>query len=624
VDLRALWRRVPTTFARVPLRWKILVAVAVVPIIMTMAAIGILTRGVTEQAFQEMHEALQRTSLLLENTIAARTEALTVTSDVIVRDPRFFATLSLPGTARDRWYRTTVQDVASDFIEVARTDLFEVLDRNGRVAASVGRDHTTAAGRTDLIESAGKSGRAAGLVVEGDRQYQATLTPIMVHGQRAGTLLLGTDIGASLAHDLQVATQSEVSFVIDGAVTGTTLEPDVLVAAGLADLSAGTADAANPKGMELVRAGSETYLTLVRPLPGAPAGSRHYYVMQRSVDAGILYLRRLQAMMVQLGLAAVIAAFGIGVFVSSRITRPILEVVRGAEEMERGNYDHPIDVHGGDELGYLANRFVTMRRHEQTYVNSLREVARLKSEFISVASHELRTPVSVIRGYHEMFAQGQLGPLTDEQRRVLGVIEEHVNGLARIAENATRVAQIEGERLTLYLGTHDLGRIIEDAASAALAGADGRNVEVMVDVQPGLEAVTVDGPRLLDAVIQLVRNGIRFTPDGGRVEVAASMTPQGVRIDVTDTGIGIAEDALSRLFDRAVTVRDSLRHHSSNTLEFNSAGLGLGLSIVRGIVEAHGSELKVESEIGRGSTFRFVLPSGMLFPAGHGGARRTA
>lgn len=605
--LAALPGRLAGWIGRTPLLTKILFATVIVPMVLIVSVIGVINRGMSERALADMHEDLQRTALLLESTLSARSEALTMTAGVIVRDPRFFATLSLPGSASDRWYRTTVRDVADDFHEVADTDLFEVLDRKGRLVASVGRHHTSDEGRAWIANEAA-SGRRVGIVIEDARQWQVTLTPISVHDRRVGTLVLGTEIGATLATDLQKVTQSDVSFVIDGAVTGTTLEPDLVVAAGLTDPNLLVGDPDGPSAPEVVHAGEHTLLTLARGLPGAPAGSRTYYVMQRSLEAEMSTLQRLRTTLVQLGVAAVLAALAIGLFVSTRITRPILQVVRGAEEMERGNYDHPIETYGQDELGYLANRFTMMRRHEQVYVNSLQEVARLKSEFISVASHELRTPVSVIRGYSEMFASGRLGPLTDEQRRVLSVIDEHVNGLARIAEDATRVAQIEGERMVLFRDEQDVGRIVEDAAASALAGAREREVEVTVEVGTGLDAVHVDGPRLLQAVLQLVRNGIRFTPDGGRVEVSAAREHGMVVIDVVDTGVGIPEPMLPRLFDRVVTVRDSLRHHSSNTLEFNSAGLGLGLSIARGIVEAHGGELRVESTPGTGSRFTISIP----------------
>jgi signal transduction histidine kinase len=123
-----------------------------------------------------------------------------------------------------------------------------------------------------------------------------------------------------------------------------------------------------------------------------------------------------------------------------------------------------------------------------------------------------------------------------------------------------------------------------------------------------MRPVHVDRARLVDAIANVVANGIRFTPDGGSVTVRARDLGDRVEIEVADTGIGISEEQQRRLFDRSILVRDARHHHSSQTLEYNSAGLGLGLSIAGGIVRAHGGALNVESEVGRGSTFTIVLP----------------
>jgi signal transduction histidine kinase len=117
--------------------------------------------------------------------------------------------------------------------------------------------------------------------------------------------------------------------------------------------------------------------------------------------------------------------------------------------------------------------------------------------------------------------------------------------------------------------------------------------------------LAVDGPRLTEAVANLVRNALRFTPDGGRVEVRTRWQAPWLDIEVEDDGIGIAPERQDQIFERGILARDSRNHHSSTTLEFNSAGLGLGLAITRGIVEAHGGTITVDSALGRGS--RFVI-----------------
>jgi signal transduction histidine kinase len=353
--------------------------------------------------------------------------------------------------------------------------------------------------------------------------------------------------------------------------------------------------------------GGDVRLTLARRLPGSRAEDGQFYAIQRSLRAETAFLREIQSGLVQLGLLAILIAVIAGLMISERITRPLQKIVRAAEEIERGNYDFPIGAKSADEIGYLAKRFDDMRQHERAYVHSLEEVARVKSEFIGVASHELRTPISIIRGYQELLSDGMAGPLTDEQKKALHAIGEGTISLERIAEKATRMAQIEGKRILLATAEHDVSDLLRAATKAAMDEARSRQVSVNLTTDRSLPQVVVDGPRLTEAVAHLVRNGIRFTPDGGRVDVRAAWEAAdgALVIEVEDTGIGIARDHQGRLFERGFVVGDSKNHHSSNTLEYNSSGLGLGLAITRGIVEAHGGEIEVHSAPDQGS--RFVI-----------------
>lgn len=284
--------------------------------------------------------------------------------------------------------------------------------------------------------------------------------------------------------------------------------------------------------------------------------------------------------------------------------------------MERGNYDFPLGVHARDEIGRLAARFEVMRERQRDHVKSLEETARLKSEFISVASHELRTPITVIRGFHELMDQESLGSLSGGQRQAVDAIGHSLVTLERIAENATRMSQIEEDRLTIHREVHEVGRLIDEAVSAALAQAYARQVRVERDVSADAGSVWVDGPRLAQALTHLISNGIRFTPDHGCVTIRAVHTENELVLEVRDTGVGIPPDKLGHIFERSFIVRDSRHHHSSSRLEFNSAGLGLGLSIARGIVVAHGGSIQVASESGRGTTFTLRIPSSVTLEMG--------
>jgi signal transduction histidine kinase len=431
---------------------------------------------------------------------------------------------------------------------------------------------------------------------------------VFAHGRVIGGLFLGARIGQPLARRLRDLTRSEVTFVSGSRSVGSTLEDTDRDALLLALKSRPRGDSLAASELLEVRAEAQTYLTLVRPIPDSAPSAPQFYVMQRSLEAETGYLTTMRNLLIQLGLLAVIVAIMGGMAVAQRITAPIQRLVRAADEMERGDYQYPLEIRSRDEIGHLAERFEEMRQREKVYVRSLEEVGRIKSEFIDVASHELRTPISIIRGFHDLFATGGLGPVTPAQTKALVAIEASLMSLTRVAEDATKMAQIEGERLVLTIDDFDVASVLRQGVTDAITDARKRELDVEVKVEPDLPPARMDGMRIAQAISQLVRNSIRFTPDGGLIEVRAWSEEDELVLQVKDTGIGIPEEKCHDLFERSFMVRDSLHHHSSSTLEFKSAGLGLGLAIVRGIIEAHGGTIEVESQVSRGTTFTLRLP----------------
>jgi len=603
---------------RIWLRWKILFFTVPPLLAVALAALWTVQRTVSAEARRNIDADLKRASTLFETKLAERAGYLSMASRVIAEDPRFFSALTLPGTYRDPQFRATVAGVARSFASITRTDLFEVYNARGRLITSVGPEESDERDRSAIVLPALAGRPHTSVSAAADRHYQVAATPVVAGGRVVGSLLLGDRIGRKVAEELRELTRSEVTFLTNRVITGTTLDRDEDRAAVLRALEVVRGRLASGGRIVEIRTQGQVRLTLFDRLPDAGPRSESYYAMQRSLDAETVFLREIQARLVELGILGAIVALLSGLMISQRITSPIRKLVRGAEEMERGNYEFPLEVKGRDEMAYLAARFDVMRQHQRAYVGSLQEIARLKSQFLSVASHELRTPVSVIRGYNDLLSAGLMGPTTSAQKKALEAVGRAALTLDRIAEDATRVAQIEGDSLSLNLTEHDVGTLLRRAVDMARSEAKGRSVEVILDTARRVGTAIVDGPRMTEAVANLVRNGIRFTPDGGRVEVSALREGGMLVIDVADSGIGISEDQARSLFDPAVMIRDSRHHHSSDTLEFNSAGLGLGFSIARGIVEFHGGTIELESSLGRGSRFRIRIPIGAARRDPHG------
>lgn len=590
------------------LRWKIPLLAVAAPLVLGLCALSLVERNVSDNVRSNIEETLESSARVCDRVLVERSKMLQASAQIIVKDPRFFAALSLPISADAGHFRATVQGVSRDFHKISRTDIFEVLDLRGHRVASVGPVATTTERRRDLVESVRLGRPATGVLLENGEHFQVVIAPVHAGGRNLGTLLLGSRIGDGIANELRQLTRSEITFVSGQEVTGSTLQLSDdrnALQEELRSRSHTSGDILHA-GIVEIHTQDESFLTLIRTMPGAD--QENLIVVQRSLDEETAFLSEIQRRLGELGLLILVAALIVSLIVSRKITRPIMKLVRGAEEMEKSNYDFPLDVRSHDEIGYLAERFDNMRGHEREFIKNLEEVARVKSEFIDVAAHELRTPVTVIQGYSELLSQGGFGPITEEQRQALKAIDHHLAGIVRIAEDATWMAQLHDQQPILNPDDHDIRSLLEDAVGRATTDVVNRSHRISVEVEPENCRGNVDGPRLTHAIAHLIRNAIRFTPDDGIIRVGAHRDDDGLILTIQDNGIGITEEKKAHLFDPVLNVSDSLHHHSSRTLEFRSVGLGLGLPIAQGIVTAHGGSIAVESRPGEGSTFTIALP----------------
>lgn len=230
----------------------------------------------------------------------------------------------------------------------------------------------------------------------------------------------------------------------------------------------------------------------------------------------------------------------------------------------------------------------------------LSELSQMKANFVANISHELRTPLTHVKGYLELLVTESLGKISDEQRHALQVSQRAGTRLESLIEDLIMFSLASRGEMSMKLDKVDIRRIVSLAANSAMNKAEERGVKVFADAAESIPSVQADSEKIGWVLNQLLDNGIKFTPSGGSVVVA--LKEEGshlVAVSVTDTGIGIPQSRLKEVFEPFHQLdASSTRHYG---------GTGLGLSLVRQIIEAHGSLLDVQSMEGKGSTFKFPL-----------------
>lgn len=228
------------------------------------------------------------------------------------------------------------------------------------------------------------------------------------------------------------------------------------------------------------------------------------------------------------------------------------------------------------------------------------ELDRMKSDLISIVSHELRSPLTSIKGYIDLMIAGDLGPIPDDMAGYLSIISSNANRLAALIDDMLDLSRIESGQLSMSFGKVDVKYLCDYVYLTMKPQAEQKNLEYILDANRHC-LVSGDVDRLQQALTNLVSNAIKYTPSGGRVSIELAERPDTVCITVRDTGIGINIEDQKRLFQRFFRVK--------NAKTRNIGGTGLGLCITKSIVEAHRGQLALESEEDRGSTFTIHLPA---------------
>lgn len=236
-----------------------------------------------------------------------------------------------------------------------------------------------------------------------------------------------------------------------------------------------------------------------------------------------------------------------------------------------------------------------------------RDLARKNREiqsFYHVVSHELKTPLMVIREFTSILLDGLAGPILDAQREHLGLVRDNCDHMATLVNDLLDFCRLENGQITLHPEAVDVGALVQRVLRNMAPIAESKGITLAAEAAPGLSAVRADPHRLRQVLDNLVVNALKFTPAGGSVRLAVAAEPGPPRrlgVSVVDTGVGIPADQVERVFERF--------HQVDGGSSGRPHGLGLGLTLCRGLVELHGGEIGVTSAPGKGSTFRFTLPT---------------
>jgi signal transduction histidine kinase len=300
-----------------------------------------------------------------------------------------------------------------------------------------------------------------------------------------------------------------------------------------------------------------------------------------------------------LGLGAIVCGTSLAILLATRISKPIGQLVSGVHEIARGSYDHPIQVDSKDEISYLAQAFEQMRNSLQLHLAGLNEEKQLLEEantrlqeaqrqlilLAAKVAHEVNNPLAILKTTFRIIRVQSLEKESlDDQ---LLIIEEEIDRIARIIREVLAFSRPSQPDEVVEIGV-----LIESLEPLLTQNLSRKQIGLKMVLQPGLPRVRISSDHLKQVVLNMVRNAEDAMPDGGQIVIQTANEVNNVELSIADTGCGIPEASLSRLFDAFFTTK---------------GGMGLGLAVSYEIIKAAGGNIEVESEVGRGTTFRVKL-----------------
>ncbi|ABE53254.1 sensor histidine kinase [Methanococcoides burtonii] len=265
---------------------------------------------------------------------------------------------------------------------------------------------------------------------------------------------------------------------------------------------------------------------------------------------------------------------------------------------------HPIEYNGAPAILAVARNITERKKAEEAMLSAklaAEDANKSKSEFLANMSHELRTPLNSIIGFSDVISNESHGSLNELQKKFISNVISNGKHLLNIINDILSASQIETGKMELHISEFHVSESINEIEVLMIPIASEKNIELKFNIDIGMPNIRADATKFEQIIYNLVNNAIKFTNEGEKVEIRGEISDDFVHISVKDSGIGISPDDQNKLFTPFFQV------DSSNTREYG--GTGLGLAIVKKYVEMHGGKVWVESEVGKGSTFGFRMPT---------------
>jgi signal transduction histidine kinase len=572
---------------RLRLRTRFLLSMLLITAALTSTSLLLVQRSIRSNVRQSI-------AVNLRNSVAAFQDFRHERETMLTSDVALLADLPITRAIMTSPDPVTIQDASQDVSQIAAGDLFVLVDRSGRVVAL----HTKTPGFTgeaaqkffqqsldeDLRES-------SHWWLAEHHLYQTFIEPIYRGSRTDGTLLgflvIGYEINNRLAESVSKVAGSQVAFSFGNEIVGTTLTPEQVQSGAIHDLL-GSAVQDEPRDIEI---GSERFLATSLVLSGSRATPVRLSVLG-SYDQATKFVDQLNRYLVLLGLAAILVGSGLVFFISHTFTRPLGSLVAGVRALEAGDFHHPLDPRGGDEVAELTRAFDRMRVSLLKSQRDLLESEQLATigRMASSISHDLRHSLAAIVANSEFLCDSHLTPAQREE-----LYQEVRSGVNLMTDLIDSLLEFARTRESLNPAYANVSETIQRSAQAVRLHPrhHHRSIDILCDDQL---SGWFDQRKLERALYNLLLNACEAAPSlGGTVEVTAADSDGSISIAVADNGPGIAESIQERLFHPFVS------YGKEN-------GTGLGLAVVQKIVQDHGGEIVVERTAQGRTIFRITLP----------------